>query len=325
MSNYRAVPWKRNLRKVPSAISEKIRSFGNDLIIVATTKKVDDSNRASYAHLDLPEQENEKRAILPISEMGIYSLRNREGWEVKRTDLPMITKTFYWESPNFGDASRFGTHAHYQDREVYQREFNEPRLYEIETTALKIANGSSICRFSVGQILDRTASEFDSELFFALNLLQENCGSIDVFPSSATREDYIKTIELDWEIFPPGTMESVLSSFTRGKIYSSAETRVISDRIRIFEKLKPKRYLRGLGKFGSYIGAQYADDLVVFENLRYGNALYILYEDWQEVSKRSRIDLLKGTDAVFDRIPHAGDWGKVFTSILQREMRNRRL
>ena len=28
-----------------------------------------------------------------------------------------------------------------------------------------------------------------------------------------------------------------------------------------------------------YIGALFADDLVVFENVRYGDALYVVYDD----------------------------------------------
>jgi hypothetical protein len=66
--------------------------------------------------------------------------------------------------------------------------------------------------------------------------------------------------------------------------------------------LKPEKYIRGVGSFDGYIGAQFAEDLVVFENWRYGNALYILYESWEEISKRSRVDLLGDHDAHFDRI-----------------------
>lgn len=51
------------------------------------------------------------------------------------------------------------------------------------------------------------------------------------------------------------------------------------------------------------------DDLVVFENIEYGNAIYILYDDWDEISKLSRIDLLSGrAGSNFDRIIHSGNW-----------------
>lgn len=322
---YRKVRWQRNLRKIPDSIIKKIQACPGDLVCVATARQIDADSKGNFTHLSLPHDEGETATTLPIAEMGMYSTRNREGWEVKRTDLPMTTKTFYWETPNFGDASTYGTHFHSQVREVYQREFHEPRLYEVETSVLKSAESSSVFRIGVDQVFDRASSSFEFDLFFALNLLQENCGSVDVFPSSATRDDYIKTTILDWEIFPPGTMDEVAAALTRGKTYSAPELEIVSDRVRVFERLKPQRYIRGSGKFGSYIGAQYADDLVVFENLKYGNALYVLYENWEELSKRSRIDLLRGTDAAFDRIPHTDRWKKTFSAILQREKRKRRI
>lgn len=55
------------------------------------------------------------------------------------------------------------------------------------------------------------------------------------------------------------------------------------------------------------------DDLVVFENIEYGNAIYILYDDWDEISKLSRIDLLSGrAGSNFDRIIHSGNWKRKY-------------
>ena len=76
----------------------------------------------------------------------------------------------------------------------------------------------------------------------------------------------------------------------------------MEDRLKLFASLKPSSYLVGTAQFASYIGAQFADDLVVFENAYYGDALYVLYDNWRDVSKRSRIDLLKGTSERFDQL-----------------------
>jgi hypothetical protein len=57
----------------------------------------------------------------------------------------------------------------------------------------------------------------------------------------------------------------------------------------------------------------------VFENLKYGNALYVLYEDWDEVSRRSRLDLLRDHDASFDRIIHTEDWEDRFHHLVAGE------
>ncbi|HEX2654102.1 MAG TPA: hypothetical protein VHN11_10675 [Xanthobacteraceae bacterium] len=276
--------------------------------------------------LQIPKTEDETSETIPDEKMGPFSNRNRNGWDVIRRDLPMITKTFYWESPNFGDAATYGTHMHFWDRKVYQREFYEPRNYSILARTLKATStGGYAIHLRIGQELSRTEQGFKDELLFMLNLLQENCGSAGVVSSSTPPSEYIKTIALDWEVFPPGTATEVVERFMRGKSKSLALDGKFEERVRQFSKLAPSAYLKGSGGFGSYIGAKYADDLVVFENVQYGNALYILYDEWENASKRSRTDLLRGTDANFDRLPHSVGWDEAFENIMRREKKKRGL
>jgi len=234
----------------------------------------------------------------------------------------MITKTYYWETPNFGDASTYGTHLHYQDREVYQREFHEPRMYRLTVEMLRTSAGGdnpSAYRFALDHQLDRGNPVFSQELLFMLNLLQENVGAGGVFSSSASREDYLGTLHLDWQVFPPSNQDEVVRRLTSGRSVSREEEATVAARVALFSRLRPRAFLRGTGGLNSYVGAQYADDLVVFENTRYGNALYILYENWEEVSQRSRLELLRGTDASFDRVVHTDGWENVFNKILRRQ------
>ena len=46
-------------------------------------------------------------------------------------------------------------------------------------------------------------------------MLQENTGVAGVYASDATREDYLGTIALDWEVFPPGTADEIISAFRK--------------------------------------------------------------------------------------------------------------
>jgi len=260
--------------------------------------------------------------------MGLYSERNAHGWVEKRKDLPKITKTFYWESPNFGDAATYGTHLHFHDRQVYQTEYHEPRFYRIRTKLLKMASGpvgGGVYQITVDQPLLRSQKGFEKELLFILNLLQENCGEVDVFSDGASADEIISTLSLDWDVFPPGTNEDIVRRFTGGRQLPAGKAGVVAERVKLFSLLKPNVYLKGKGTFGNYIGARYADDLVVFENMDYGNALYILYDDWAEVSKRSRLDLIRGTDATFDRLVHSYGWEQAFGKIMKREKRKRGL
>ena len=91
----------------------------------------------------------------------------------------------------------------------------------------------------------------------------------------------------------------------------------LQDRYTFLEKLKPVAYISGTSGFQRYFGAQFANDLVVFENLEYGNAIYVMFEDWERVSKRSRLDLLRDQDgAKFERVVHRFGWKDAVTEIV---------
>lgn len=118
-----------------------------------------------------------------------------------------------------------------------------------------------------------------------------------------------QAIMLRWEIFPPGTVDEVVGFFSKGmKSNRGRHDGILRERVEAFMALKPEAYIRGVDRFNRYIGAKVSDHLVVFENWRYGNALYILYENWKEISKQSRLDLLQDTNAHFDRIIHGPGW-----------------
>jgi hypothetical protein len=330
---FRKFPWK-NFAKIPVPISSALAKIGAQRIVAAQTKTMPVSDIAAglYRHLGLCVSEDivtsESEPVLPPAASGKWSTRNREGWERKRRDLPKIIKTYTWETPNFGDASTYGWHTSSRAREVYQVEFDEPRQYSIATEILKISGNdapAALVKFSVDSLFDKTDPSFEKELLWALNVLQENTGVAGVYASNATRQDYLSTIQLDWEVFPPGTADEIIGLLRkrRGKRATKADE-VMEERLKLFSSLKPIAYLSGTAKFAAYIGAQFAEDLVVFENVRYGNALYVLYDDWKEISQRSRIDLLKGTSARFDRFVHSDGWEDRFLDHMKAEIGRRK-
>lgn len=184
--SYHPVPWKRNISKVPEAIRIALSQITSGLVIVAVTKKiaVGDIAKGIYHHLRVSFEDGQLTtvpSIVPSENMGKFSKRNIAGWEIVRYDLPMITKTFYWETPNFGDEVTYGTHTHSRDREVYQREVYEPQFLPITIEVLKAPEGDggfALIKFAVQTILDRTRDDFEHNLFFNLNLLQENVGVV---------------------------------------------------------------------------------------------------------------------------------------------------
>ena len=68
----------------------------------------------------------------------------------------------------------------------------------------------------------------------------------------------------------------------------------------------------------------FGDDFVVFENLQYGNAIYVMYENWQAISQRSRVELLAGDPDSFERIVHRSGWIEQLTGRVKEYQRQRR-
>lgn len=285
-------------------------------------------NAAEYAHLNLRYDGHSfdiHSPVVPAKSVGLYATRNRDGWEIKRTDLPKITKTFSWETPNFGDASTYGTHTHFQDREVYQKQVFEPRMFGISVELMNSpGTDTALVKFQVEQPLDKNSETFSDDLLFCLNLLQESTGVSDVYSSEANRDDFIGTVLLDWEVFPPGNGKELLAAMSKGRNPMTPDkAKVAEERLEVFDRLPVEHLIRGTGSFGNYIGALYSDDLVVFENLNYGNALYVLFADWREISKRSRLQLLRGTTEHFDRIIHTDGWEDRFQTLVEMELQKR--
>ena len=322
--------WKKSFRKIPARIELKLSRMSDDKVVAACVRKVPVSVLAdgTYGHLGMSmngDTPSFPERVTPEPTFGRFSLRNVEGQEIVRKDLPMITKTYSIEAPNWGDWGN-GSHEVSWDRDVYQRGFIPPKEADISIRLLATESGEDpvfLFRFSIEEVLDRRDSNFETGLYGNLNLLQENVGGADVFGADADDKEYLKTISVFWEILPPGerteNLARILSKFRtpnkelKGKLL---------DRYTLLEKLSPIAYISGTSGFQRYFGAQFADDLVVFENLEYGNAIYVMFEDWEGLSKRSRLDLLRDQNgAHFERIVHRSRWKDAVKDIVNVHIR----
>jgi len=322
------VNWQKNFRKTPESVLKRVGRIDGDQIVVAAVKKISASDLGSgmYQHLGMthgPDGPQFPDRLMPHPMTGKFSMWNAQGKEIIRKDLPMIARTFSAEVPNFGDWSN-GSHDVYWDREVYQRDFAPPAEAELSIALLKTEVGDVpdyVFRFRVEMVLDKTSAYFGEQLFALINLLQENVGVADVFRSEADQAEYLKTISVQWEILPPGerteTLNRVLSKFRNP---SEELKKKLVERHALLEKLKPIAYISGTSGFQRYFGAQFKDDLVVFENLEYGNAIYVMFENWEALSKLSRTDLLRNRHSGFERIVHQSGWEQVLRDLIKGRM-----
>lgn len=323
------------MRTIPSNIRAKLQSIPQEKIIVACVKRVplSEIERGDFSHLNIDIKNNQPsfpEQTLPPPVKGKISLINVDGKEVVRKDLPKIKKYSYIDSPNWGDWSH-GSHIVAMPREVYVRENVAPRELEIgiENIAQEVtADGVFAIKFCINQILDRNSQSFEEDLLFNLNLLEEQVGAVDVFPADAALEDYLNAIYMNvgWEILPPGenTVERVLTGIRRP---TEAVREKLLERYKLLSSLNPQAFIKGLGGFQKYFGAKFTDDLVVFENLEYGNAIYVMYENWANLSRLSRQELLSRTNERFDRIIHSEGWERRLTNIVKgviKQARRRR-
>jgi hypothetical protein len=96
----------------------------------------------------------------------------------------------------------------------------------------------------------------------------------------------------------------------------SAVRAKLESRFALLASLKPTRYIKGASGFRRYFGAYFNDNLVVFEHLEYGNALYIMDESWPTLSRLSRLELLSSARPGFERIIHRGQWEKRLAALI---------
>jgi len=96
-----------------------------------------------------------------------------------------------------------------------------------------------------------------------------------------------------------------------------------TDRYNFFIKLNPQKLVYGSSGFQRYFGALMKVDLIIFENIQYGNAIYIMYENWRELSTKSRIELLSGRFGNnFDRVIHKVGWKTEVKKIVDVHTKN---
>ena len=317
---------KKNFRKIPDKILKKITQFKSDDIIVSCSRiiKKEDIKKGTLNNLGVKIEKGNlllPQNIIPFAENGKYSNINVNGTEIKRKDLPMIQEGYDHEVPNYGDWS-YGSHTVTWYKDVYQREYIAPLLIEIEMNLIDETELDYLIIFKLNFPINRRSEKFEPDLLFGINLMQENVGFIDVNESSITHQDYAKNIYVDWEILPVGKKNDIINKIlSKYKKYKPDIKEKIDDRYEILNKQRPIAWVNGVSSFSRYFGAKFSDDLVVFENLEYGNAIYIMFNNWEELSKKSRVELLSGTKKDFIRIVHLKGWKEVLKNTIKEKLR----
>ena len=171
---------KRNLKRIPATIIERISTFDQDDVVVACAKFLKPSDIERYSHLGLATDGTKlitPPPRVPDPTSGRFSRANVEGYEKVRKDLPKVSKEFGFDLPNWGDWSN-GSHYVSWSREVYHRDFYPPKEVDLSITILEERDGGYLVRFAIDQVINRRTKNFEQELFYNLNCFKRTSGQL---------------------------------------------------------------------------------------------------------------------------------------------------
>ncbi len=304
---------------------EKVTHLNNDFVVgIVLDLTENDFSNPKYAALNIEKQDDGQISYIPqfvphLSK-GRFSKKNIEGYRIKYPEKPKISKIYYaGERPIYGDYSK-GIHSLYITRDVIPFDDIPPKeiSFVIRLINPESTTGHYLFKICTNQIFNQDMPNSNSELFFHLNLLQENFGAIDVFEADLDDEKLSNTVQLKWDIFPPGEGDNDISRITSGlRNISKARSQEINERYSFLRELKPEKIIVGNSGMLRYFGALFSENLVVFENVTYGNAIYVLFENWRELSKLSRIEIQNRPRDQYIRVKHIGNWQMKIRNIVK--------
>jgi hypothetical protein len=312
-------------RRVPDTIRAEVRACVSETFIVAATKTlpVGDVARGELAHLGISVEGSRvvmPESTLPSASRGRWSRYNQVGRIVVRKDLPKVRKHMGgWYAPNFGDPSK-GEHYVSIERDVFQKQQLHGKQFPLVLTAQEI-EGDGV---KIGAHVDRvfTAGDVDEpDFLLAISIVRENLGQPHILPTTQSVDDWLADQTVSWELLPVGTGPArvTLDAVAKRLGATSQPDRlaVLTERFEAMQNTGYAAVIVGREGFRRYVGYKFKDDLVVLENFDYGNALYVMYSDWEVNSSRPRLELIAEPDGSFDRVPHSSGWQERVVHLLR--------
>ena len=254
-------------------------------------------------HLEIGE------SVLPPSDFGPTSRYNADGKYIVHRDQPMETayRTVEWHWTEWRgrydeeEMSRF-VDVSYQR---YPRTFVPPP--SVELRILATTEGERIVVSPVVKYLD------DKAIFLThvVNLFLEIFGECEVFSMEKGQIMEAPVKKLNWSILPPGRMPWEQLREYVGPIVETAaggNHGVIYHRLETVNSYQPDFLAVGQAGFHGYVVFGFVgENTYVLESIYTENATYVFGERWEELSKRTKAEILnEGLQK--DRVIHREGW-----------------
>lgn len=272
--------------------------------------------KLKLAGLGFPEALSNGDTILPPA-VGPTSRFNAEGKFIIHRDQPkesryvrtMMWRWKEWRGPDTVEKEE----ARDVWKDCYPRTFVAPPALEIsfvESTDSEFAVVAAQLRNDIAHL---------ETITHAINLMLELFGECEIVQEDLSQYTAPAINRVNWQMLPPGrqpwaALRAHLEQTLAKK--SDDDKRIIIDRQAFVNSLQPDEIFVGLGGFDGYVAYVFNKyGLVVLESVSWGNAIYVLGEDWQTVARMSKAEVLQDERHVA-RIIHAKSWKAALARLL---------
>jgi hypothetical protein len=247
--------------------------------------------------------------VLPAPVFGPISRYNAEGKYKIHKDRPMETAyrqvEWHWQEWR----GRYDREDQYKIVDVpykrYPRTFIPPP--SIELTMGQVADGESALVSPAIKLIPQN----EELALHTINLFLEITGECEVFSENLEGIFKAPVQRLNWEILPPGRhpwaqlkpkVDELLHGVPKGN------QTVIQYRLEKINNYDPEFLAIGRAGFRGYVIFGFpAKNLYILESIYFGNATYVFAEEWEELSKKTKAEILEAS-LQEDRIIHREGW-----------------
>lgn len=197
----------------------------------------------------------------------------------------------------------------YERRKCYKREFINP--YEMEL----IIVGQKETKYVTNKEISKDANK----LKFAMNLLLEIFGEFEIVYNEE-KINYGEIKRLNWNVLPRGKYPwEKLYPYIKNSLDNMQETKakIAKNNIEKITQYNPKFVAIGRSGFSGYIIYGFnKENKVILESMEIDNATYVLNENWENISKLTKAEILKN-NLHEKRIIHTKRWNEEIETVIK--------
>ena len=288
-------------------IDRYLSPFRREQQIYVAAKIDDQSDKRLLLRAGFLEPELTGLKILPRA-IGPVSKFNSEGEDILLKDLP---KERYYREACIKDWHGYYHYVDIPDKRYHRKHIDAP-LAEVSLVDI---NGD---KYVISDLLNNIVSEKDA-IKHVINLFLELFGRCTILgKNKAPLVESVPVKRANWQILPEGAIVWETVSKAAGRIADERELvgQMQKHRFNTIIKYHPDELYYGTGGFHGYLVFVFKQkNIVIMENMIYGNATYVFNDDWKELSKLSKAEIIQ-KNLHLDRLVHSEKWVREIKKLL---------